>query len=159
MSQSQIRGILAQPKRHDWTTPKPFFDKLNAEFHFGLDAAASDENALCPNYFTEEDDALSQSWGGYGAVWLNSPYGREIGAWVKKAWCESVLHSVPVVSLVPARVETRWFDYAVSRAQEIRFVKGRLRFGDSKISAPFPSAVIVFRGFQPTSATISWIEQ
>lgn len=150
MSQSQIRGILAQSKRHDWATPKPFFDKLNDEFHFGLNAAASDENALCPNYFTEEDDALSQSWGGHGAVWLNPVYGKEIGKWVKKAFEESS-YDEPVVVLVPSRTDTKWWHSWAMLAYEIRLVRGRLKFDDAKISAPFPSALLVFRGTCCTS--------
>ena len=78
-------------------------------------------------------------------VWCNPPYGREIGKWVEKAYNES-LAGVTVVMLLPARTDTKWFhDYIYGKA-EIRFVRGRLKFGDSKNSAPFPSMVIIFRG-------------
>lgn len=80
-----------------------------------------------------------------GTVWCNPPYGREIGKWVEKAYKES-LEGVTVVMLLPARTDTKWFhDYIYGKA-EIRFVRGRLKFGDSKNSAPFPSMVVVYRG-------------
>ena len=77
-------------------------------------------------------------------VWCNPPYGREIGKWVEKAYNES-LKGAMVVMLLPARTDTKWFhDYIYGKA-EIRFVRGRLKFGDSKNSAPFPSMVVIFR--------------
>lgn len=125
-----------------WSTPQDFFDKLNAEFHFQTDVCALPENAKCEHYFTPEQDGLKQIWG--GQCWMNPPYGREIGKWMKKAY-ESSLQGATVVCLVPSRTDTRWWhDYAVKG--EIRFIKGRLKFGDSRNSAPFPSAVVIFRG-------------
>ena len=56
--------VLYSSKEEKWATPQDFFDKLNDEFHFTLDAAASPDNAKCTNYFTEEQDGLAQSWGG-----------------------------------------------------------------------------------------------
>lgn len=81
-----MNKALLSSKKMDWRTPKDFFRALNEEFNFGLDVAASSENAKCSRYFTPEDDGLSQSWEGYGAVFCNPPYGREIGKWVKKAY-------------------------------------------------------------------------
>ena len=124
-----------------WATPKDFFDKLNAEFNFDLDVCANDENAKCAKYFTAETDGLAQEW--KGSCWMNPPYGREIGKWMRKAY-ESARGGVTVVCLVPARTDTRWWhDYAIRG--EVRFIKGRLKFGASKNSAPFPSAVIIFK--------------
>lgn len=122
-----------------WETPQDFFDELNREFHFNLDVCALPENAKCSCYFTPEQDGLQKNWGGYN-VWCNPPYGRQIGEWVKKA-AES---GAPVVMLLPARTDTRWFhDYIYGKA-EIRFVRGRLKFGDSRNSAPFPSMIAIF---------------
>lgn len=122
-----------------WETPQDFFDKLNEEFHFTLDVCAIPENAKCEKYYTPEQDGLAQPW--KGVVWCNPPYGRKIGEWVQKA-AES---NCTVVMLLPARTDTRWFhDYIYGKA-EIRFVKGRLKFGGSCNSAPFPSMVVVFR--------------
>lgn len=123
-----------------WETPQNFFDELDKEFHFSCDVCATRENAKCAKFYTPEQDGLKQTWG--GVCWMNPPYGREIGKWVKKA-SES---NATVVCLLPARTDTRWFhDYIYGKA-EIRFVRGRLKFGGSKNSAPFPSMVVVFRG-------------
>jgi len=133
----------------DWETPGEVFDPLNEEFGFTLDAAASPENTKVPdNFFTVDDDALSRDW--KGVVWLNPPYGRAIGHFIKKAHDEAMLHGATVVALVPARTDTRyWHDYIFDKA-EIRFLKGRIKFlrsGDHPPSpAPFPSAVVIWRG-------------
>lgn len=134
-----ISNVLYSSESEVWETPKDLFDKLDTEFHFDIDVCALPSNAKCTTFFTPEQDGLKQKWG--GVCWMNPPYGRKIGAWMRKAW-ES---KTTVVCLVPARTDTKWWhDYAM-KASEIRFVKGRLKFGDSKNSAPFPSAVIVFR--------------
>jgi phage N-6-adenine-methyltransferase len=87
-----MNKALLSSKNMNWCTPKAFFDKLNAEFHFGLDAAATDKSAKCEVYFTPGQDALTRQWCGHGAVFLNPPYGRELGKWVKKAY-EEAQHS------------------------------------------------------------------
>lgn len=122
-----------------WSTPQGFFDKLNDEFHFDLDVCAIPENAKCEKFYTPEQDGLKHPW--EGTVWCNPPYGREIGKWVKKA-AES---NCTVVMLLPARTDTRWFhEYIYGRA-EIRFIRGRLKFGNAHNSAPFPSMVVIYR--------------
>jgi phage N-6-adenine-methyltransferase len=123
-----------------WATPKDFFILLDEEFDFDLDVCANAENAKCTHYFSPEQDGLKQEW--IGTCWMNPPYGRVIGDWVKKAY-ESSLNGATVVCLLPARTDTRWWhDYCMKG--EIRLVRGRLKFGDSKNSAPFPSAVVIF---------------
>ena len=136
--------VLFSSKEEKWATPQDFFDKLNDEFHFTLDAAASPDNAKCANYFTKEQDGLAQSWEGH-TVWCNPPYCRKTGAWVKKAWEEHQRTGCTVVMLLPSRTDVRWFhDYILGKA-EIRFIKGRLKFGGNKNSAPFPSIVVIYR--------------
>ena len=136
--------VLFSSKEEKWATPQDFFDKLNEEFHFTLDAAASSDNAKCTNYFTEERDGLAQSWGGH-TVWCNPPYCRKTGLWVKKAYEEHQRTGCTVVMLLPSRTDVKWFhDYILGKA-EIRFIKGRLKFGGSKNSAPFPSIVVIYR--------------
>lgn len=126
---------------NEWETPAKTFDALNAEFGFTLDVAATAENAKCSEFFTQADDGLRQDW--KGVCWMNPPYGREIGKWVKKAYEES-LKGALVVRLIPARTCTGWWhDYAAKG--EVRFIRGRLRFSGSSINAPFPSAVVIFR--------------
>ena len=138
-----ISGALFSSATDEWETPKDLFDKLDAEFHFTLDPAATPENAKCERFYTKADNGLQKSWG--GVVWLNPPYGRTIGLWVRKAW-ESSLEGATVVMLIPAQTDTKWFhDYVYGKA-EIRFIKGRVKFGNSKNGAPFPSMVVIFRG-------------
>lgn len=124
-----------------WETPQSFFDRLNAEFCFTLDVCATKDNAKCDRFFTKSCDGLFQDW--TGRCWMNPPYGREIGKWMKKAY-ESALNGALVVCLVPARTDTSWWHNYAMRG-EIQFIRGRLKFGGSKNSAPFPSAVVVFR--------------
>lgn len=127
-----------------WATPIDFFNKLNDEFNFTLDPCANEENHKCKKYYTKEQDGLSKSWTGE-VVFCNPPYGRVIKHWVKKGYLESLNENTTVVMLLPARTDTCWFhEYIYNKAKEIRFVKGRLKFGDSKNSAPFPSMVVVF---------------
>jgi phage N-6-adenine-methyltransferase len=134
------KGMFSS-KTPEWETPQDFFDGLNEEFHFTLDVCATNFNAKCDEFLTKEDDGLSCSWHG-SVCWMNPPYGREIKHWMHKAYhCGAT-----VVCLVPARTDTAWWhDYAM-KADEIRYIRGRLKFGNSKNSAPFPSAVVIFRG-------------
>ncbi|HXH35235.1 MAG TPA: DNA N-6-adenine-methyltransferase [Plantibacter sp.] len=133
-------GVHYSSETDDWATPQDLFDLLHREFGFALDVCASDGNAKCGSYYTREQDGLAQPW--TGVCWMNPPYGTEIGAWVKKA-AESAQAGATVVCLVPARVDTAWWwDYC--RFGEVRFLRGRLRFGGGDTGAPFPSAVVVF---------------
>jgi site-specific DNA-methyltransferase (adenine-specific) len=139
------KETLWSSKSMEWATPQAFFDKLNEEFHFTLDPCADDINHKCDKYYTEEQDGLRQDWSGE-RVFCNPPYGREISK-----WCDKCFHEVYsggcelAVMLVHARTDTRWFhDYCYNKA-EIRFVKGRLKFGDGKENAPFPSMLVIYR--------------
>ena len=138
------KEVMFSSATDNWATPQDFFDKLNAEFHFDLDVCADESNHKCDTYYTKEQDGLAMPW--KGIVWCNPPYGREIGSWVRRALFASV-GGATVVMLIPARTDTKWFhDYIYKRDNvEIRFVKGRLKFGNSKNSAPFPSMVVVFK--------------
>lgn len=128
----------------EWSTPQDFYDNLNSEFHFTLDACATDENHKCEKYYTKEVNGLLQDWSGE-TVFCNPPYGRkETGEWVKKCFDESS-RCKNIVMLIPARTDTKWFHkYIYHKAKEVRFVKGRLKFGGCKDAAPFPSMVVVF---------------
>lgn len=133
-------AVMFSSKTDMWETPKDFFDELDKEFHFTCDVCAIKENAKCAKYYTPEQDGLKQEWD--GVCWMNPPYGKAIGKWVKKA-AES---KATVVCLLPARTDTKWFHEYIYGKAEIRFVKGRIKFGNSKNSAPFPSMVVIFRG-------------
>lgn len=127
--------------RDDWATPQELFDSLDAEFHFTLDCCANKDNAKCEQFFDEAADGLAQSWAG-NRVFMNPPYGRKIAKWLAKAHSEAA-NGALVVCLVPARTDTAWWhDYCMTG--EIRFIRGRLRFGASTGNAPFPSAVVIF---------------
>lgn len=138
-----MNNVHFSSKTDMWSTPQAFFDVVNGEFDFDLDVCATPENAKCERYFTKEQDGLAQVWG--GTCWMNPPYGREIKHWMKKAY-HSAQQGATVVCLVPSRTDTAWWHDYAAKAQEVRFIRGRLKFGNAKNSAPFPSALVVFKG-------------
>ena len=124
-----------------YETPQYLFNKLNKEFHFTIDVCALPKTAKCEDYYTPEIDGLKQDW--KGVCWMNPPYGRQIGIWLKKAYEES-LKGAKIICLIPSRTDTKyWHEYCM-KASEIRFIKGRLKFGEATNSAPFPSAIVIF---------------
>ena len=137
----------------EWGTPWPLFHKLEELFgKFTLDPCATRENAKCEKFFTREDDGLRKSWHGH-RVFMNPPYGREITKWIRKAYDEARDESTMVVCLIPTRTDTRWWHECVMKADEIWFIRGRVKFQGARYPAPFPSAVVVFRN-PPASPTI-----
>ena len=135
--------VLFSSKTDDWSTPQEFYDLLNAEFNFTLDPCADGTNHKCDKYFTKVQNGLVQDWSGE-RVYCNPPYGKGIQEWVAK--CAN--HDGIAVMLIPARTDTKWFHQFVYNKPnvEVRFIKGRLKFGNSKNSAPFPSMVVIFNG-------------
>jgi len=131
-------------KTGEWATPPEFFDKLNWRFGpFDLDPCATIHNTKCANFYTETEDGLSKDWTGH-TVFVNPPYGKGIDKWIKKGYEESRKGETRVVMLIPSRTDTKYWHNYVMKASEVYFLKGRLKFGDSVNSAPFPSAIIVF---------------
>tara|TARA_R100000773_G_scaffold20680_1_gene18440 strand:+ start:603 stop:1112 length:510 start_codon:yes stop_codon:yes gene_type:complete len=153
---------------NEWQTPIDFYDKLNDEFKFTLDPCASIHNYKCEKYFTIKENGLKQDWS-KDIVFMNPPYGKEIKYWVEKAYFESLKGAV-VVCLIPARTDTSyWHDYIFPFAFDIRFIRGRIKFGkteqvnyyeqlnifgikekktfsfDTDLPAPFPSAIVIFK--------------
>ena len=124
-------------------TPWELFGQLDTEFHFNLDPCSTHENAKCADHFTKAEDGLLQDWGGK-RVFCNPPYGRELPKWIRKAHDEARKGAL-VVMLIPARTDTRAFHDYIYHQAEIRFIRGRIKFGDSKASAPFPSMLVIFR--------------
>lgn len=135
--------VVFKSASEEWATPQDFFDVLNAEFWFTLDPCATHENHKCAQYFTKEDDGLAQDWGNE-TVFCNPPYGNKIRLWVEKCR-EHGKRGGTAVLLLPARTDTRWFHDLIYHQAEIRFVRGRLKFGGSQHNAPFPSMVVIFR--------------
>ncbi|REI09518.1 DNA N-6-adenine-methyltransferase [Staphylococcus felis] len=128
---------------NEWTTPQELFDYLNDIYGFTLDPCSDGINAKCSKYFTENDDGLSQDWSNE-IVFMNPPYGRAIKDWIKKAYEESQ-KGATVIALIPSRTDTKyWHDYCM-KANKITLIKGRVKFGDGKNSAPFPSAIVEFK--------------
>ena len=144
-----VNDALFSSDKNFWETPQKLFDELDAEFHFTIDAAASDENHKCARYFTKNDDGLRQNWGGE-TVFCNPPYGsKETGLWTEKCYREGQKPGTTVVLLIPARTDRASFhDYILGKA-EIRFLRGRLKFeldGKPMGTAPFPSMIAIWRG-------------
>lgn len=137
--------VMFSSEKNDWSTPQDFYDELDREFHFDIDLCANETNHKHKNYFSEEDNALEQDWEGYTGF-CNPPYGKEIKDWVRKAYYEGNKPNTTIVMLIPARTDTIYFHKYIYHKAEIRFIKGRLKFGDSKNAAPFPSMVVIFKG-------------
>ena len=151
--------VLFSSENEVWATPQDFFDKLNQEFHFNLDPCALPENAKCSKFFTPADNGLIQDWGGQkcsvtllmverlltGCVSAMRKAKSQIQQWLCLFQPEAKKPGTVVVALIPARTDTRFFhDYIYHKAKEIRFIRGRLKFGGSKNAAPFPSMVVIF---------------
>ncbi len=128
----KFKGLMTSLSPH-WATPKWLYKELNKEFNFNDDP--------CP--LKAKKDGLAREWG--SRTFINPPYGREIGKWVQKAYLDTIFEERLVVCLLPSRTDTRWWHNYVMCANEVRFIKGRLKFGDAKNSAPFPSCVVIFR--------------
>ena len=139
-----VQKVMFSSKTGEWATPQDFFDKLNWRFGpFDLDPCATPFNTKCANFYSPAENGLTKSWEGH-TVFVNPPYGRGIEEWIKKGYKEAQNPDTKVVMLIPARTDTKyWHDY-VMKAEMVFFIKGRLKFGDSENSAPFPSAVVVF---------------
>ncbi len=129
----------------EWATPQWLFDELDAEFHFTLDPCSTDENAKCRKHYTVADNGLAKDWTGE-TVFCNPPYGRGVSDWVRKCYLHATSGGGTSVMLIPARTDTEWFHEYIYGKAEVRFLRGRLKFGGSKWNAPFPSMVVVFRG-------------
>lgn len=142
MNKKDMKTLFSS-ESNEWATPQDFFDKLNEEFHFNLDPCSTDENAKCEKHFTIRENGLSKNWGGY-RVFCNPPYGREVGVWVKKCYEESRKDDTLVVMLIPSRTDTKYFHDYIYHKAELRFVRGRLKFGNGKGCAPFPSMVVIY---------------
>lgn len=139
----------------EYETPNELYNALDSEFGFTVDVCAQSHNAKCPYYFTPSDDGLKQDWSKH-ICWMNPPYGQEIVKWVKKAYLESLRGSL-VVALLPARTDTRWWHEFVMEADEIRLIKGRVRFVGYG-PAPFPSCIVIWgiSSYSDKPKVISW---
>lgn len=144
----KVESVHLLNKSDEWETPKYIFDILNEEFNFDLDPAATHENHVCEKYFTKEFDGLGRSWRNH-TVFLNPPYSRQIGRWIEKAYNESRDPYTTVVCLIPSSTDTKWWHKYCMKANEIRFIKGRIKFKNKFYpvinSARFSSSVVIFK--------------
>ena len=138
-----MKNVLFSSASEEWATPQAVYDKLNEEFHFTLDPCATKQNAKCATFFTKQQNGLLQNWEGH-RVFCNPPYGKIIYQWVKKAFEESRKPNTKVVMLLPSRTDIMWFHEFIYKKAQVRFIKGRLKFGNSNNSAPFPSMIVIF---------------
>lgn len=145
-------GYMPKAKTVEWPTPDYLFKDIVQEFGpFDLDPAATPENAKAPRFFTQEQNGLKQDWTPHKRIFINPPYGAGLGEWVAKAAAAAGAGSM-VVMLLPARTDVKWFhDYVYGKpGVEVRFIKGRVRYGAGAAPAPFGSMVVIFR---PTPGT------
>lgn len=156
-----INRALFTSKNQEWETPQELFNQLNEEFNFTIDLAGNSINHKLQHYYNLEQDSLKQDWSNQRAF-LNPPYGRKIGQWIKK--CAKTQQEnrqlvIPpydiglpvIVALLPARTSNNWFHkYCYNQpGVDVRFIKGRLKFelGGEPVenSAPFPSMIVIWR--------------
>lgn len=138
-----LNEVLFSSKSEEWETPLDLFSVLDGEYHFTLDPCATEKNAKCKKFFTKQTDGLLQNWQG-NSVFCNPPYGRKIVDWVKKCYEEGQKTNTTVVLLIPSKTDTAYFHDYIWEKAEIHFLRGRLRFCNSKNAAPFPSLIAVF---------------
>lgn len=138
------REVMFSSKTDQWATPNSFFAEIDKEFHFTLDPCANEYNHKCDKWYGKEDNGLLQDWGGH-RVFCNPPYGREIIKWVRKAYYESHKDNTLVCMLIPARTDTKYFHDYIQHRAEVRFIRGRLKFGSSENAAPFPTMLVIWR--------------
>lgn len=140
-----LQQAMVSSKSNEWGTPQALFDMLNKEFGFTLDPCATDDNAKCPKYYTKSTDGLRHNWSNE-IVFMNPPYGGNTGKWIQKAWQESLSGAVVVCLIVSSTDRSYWHDYIFPHASEIRWLRGRLKFGEADSTAPFASAIVIFKG-------------
>lgn len=137
---------MVSSKSNEWSTPNYLFNKLDKEFQFDLDVAATGDNAKCEKFYDSESNGLSKDWHkeSFTACWMNPPYGGNTRQWIKKAHLESTLGAIIVCLIVSSTDRSYWHDYIFPFASEIRFLRGRIAFGKAKSTAPFASAIVIF---------------
>ena len=146
--------VMFSSTSDEWATPQDLYDRLHAEFDFEIDLAAADENTKCSWFYSKTSNSLKKDWSGqFDRGWLNPPYSRGLCAkFIAKA-AEERRKGFTTVMLLPARTDTKAFHAHIYDAStwrprdgvEIRFLPGRLKFGNAKNGAPFPSMIVIFR--------------
>ena len=138
-----LQKAMVSSKTNEWATPQKLFDELDKEFNFTLDPCSTHENHKCEKHYTLEENGLLRDWSNE-IVFMNPPYGGQAGLWLKKAYESSLKDATVVCLIVSSTDRTYWHDYIFPYASEIRFIRGRVKFGDADSTAPFASAIIIF---------------
>ena len=138
-----LQKAMVSSKSNEWDTPMSFFKLLDDEFNFTLDPCCREDTAKCKKFYTIVDDGLKQDWS-KDVVFMNPPYGGHTGDWIKKALEESKKGATVVCLIVSSTDRSYWHEYIFPFASQVRFVRGRIKFGNSKSTAPFASAVVIF---------------
>jgi len=138
-----LQKAMVSSKTNEWETPQYLFEALNKEFNFTLDPCCRKDTAKCDKFFTIKEDGLKQNWS-KDVVFMNPPYGGHTGNWIEKAYKESLKGAVVVCLIVSSTDRSYWHKFIYPFASQIRFIRGRVKFGESESTAPFASAVIVF---------------
>ncbi len=138
-----INKAMVSSKSNEWETPQPLFDRLDTEFHFTLDPCATKENHKCDKFYTIDDNGLKYDWA-KEIVFMNPPYGGNTGKWLRKAWHDSLKGATVVCLIVSSTDRSYWHDYIFPYASEIRWIRGRVTFGEANSTAPFASAIVIF---------------
>ena len=138
-----INKSMISSKSNEWETPQWLFDELNNEFKFTLDPCSTDENTKCKKHYTINDNGIMQDWS-KDVVFMNPPYGGQTRKWIEHSYLESLKGAIVVCLIVSATDRSYWHDYIFPFASQIRWVRGRLKFGDAISTAPFASAIIIF---------------
>jgi site-specific DNA-methyltransferase (adenine-specific) len=138
-----LQKAMVSSKSNEWDTPLDFFNELNKEFNFTLDPCCREDTAKCSKFYTINEDGLKQDWS-KDIVFMNPPYGGHTGDWIKKAYEESLKGATVVCLIVSSTDRSYWHDWIFPFASQVRFIRGRIKFGNSKSTAPFASAVVIF---------------
>lgn len=135
------QGIIGQSKSIEYSTPLEIVEPLIKEYNLTKDVCASSLNCKLPDYWTKDDNALLKQW--TGNCWLNPPFNRELGKWVKKAHSETIKNGGTKVCLIPVRSNTKWWA-EVSKDAEIRFINGEVNFNNEVRGLWLPLCILIF---------------
>ena len=153
-----LQKAMVSSKNNLWATPWRFFNELDKEFKFTLDPCAEDKTAKCKKYYTIETNGLDKDWS-KDVVFMNPPYGGHTADWIKKAKDEGIKGATVVCLIVSSTDRSYWHDYIFPFASEVRFIRGRIKFGDSKFTAPFASAVVIFKGKREGDCKVTYYDK
>jgi len=147
---------LFSSKTQDWQTPPEILQLVEEVAPIAFDPA--------PANWDRSFDGLVIPWSAFGPnglCFVNPPYGPALPEWTRKAAREGKMFGVPIVLLIPARPDTRWWHDNILKADAVCFWKGRIKFVGAENSAPFPSAFVYFGArrerFREVFAKKGWV--